>query len=214
MPSSTPSNPSDPPRPPARDAARFARVIARIDQLNSQDPTQEVVGGFSHPRELLYATRLSAWVMRLNPQASEALQIAARGQHVCRWTIPRSRYEMNRCGYLRWRETLKAFHAETVAQLMQEVGYAQEMIQRVRLIMSKRRLQDDADTQTLEDALCLIFLETQFADLKKKTPEEKMREVVRKTWAKMSAQGRTTALALDLSEEDRAFITQSVVGSP
>ncbi len=117
---------------------------------------------------------------------------------------------MTRRGYLRWRETLKAFHADTVAQLMQETGYVQEMIQRVRIIMSKRQLQDDPDTQTLEDSLCLVFLETQFADLKKKTAEEKMREVVRKTWAKMSERGRTTALALNLSEDDRAFITRSV----
>ena len=210
MPSSAPSSPSDPPRPPAPDAERFARVIERIDQLNSQDPNSEAVGGVSHPRELLYAQRLSVWVERLDPHASEALRIAARGQHVCRWTIPRQRYEMNRRGYLRWRETLKAFHADTVAALMREVGYPEAMIQQVRTIMGKRQLQDDAETQTLEDALCLVFLETQYADLRKKTSDEKMCEILRKTWVKMSPRGRAAALALPMSEAERQFIGQAL----
>ena len=210
MPSSAPSSPSDPPRPPAPDAERFARVIERIDQLNSQDPNSEAVGGVSHPRELLYAQRLSVWVERLDPHASEALRIAARGQHVCRWTIPRQRYEMNRRGYLRWRETLKAFHADTVATLMRDVGYPEAMVQRVRTIMGKRQLQDDAETQTLEDALCLVFLETQYADLRKKTSDEKMCEILRKTWVKMSPRGRAAALALPMSEAERQFIEQAL----
>ena len=191
---------------------RFQQVIARIDQLNRDDPTQEIEDGVSHPRELLYSQRLTGWVLRLNPGASEALRIAAHGQHVCRWTIPRSRYEMNRKGYLRWREALKAFHADTVAELMGGAGYPAELIQRVRVIMGKRELPHDSETQTLEDALCLVFLETQFADLKRKTSEEKMREIVRKTWQKMSAQGRAEALKLPLGEEDRAFLRQAIAG--
>ena len=210
MPSSIPSSPNLPHQPPTRDAERFARVIERIDRLNSDDPNQEIAGGVAHPRELLYAQRLSAWVERLDPRAAEELRIAARGQHVCRWTIPRQRYEMNRRGYLRWRETLKAFHADTVATLMQEVGYPDAMIQRVRTIMGKRQLQDDSETQTLEDALCLVFLETQFADLRKKTADDKMREILQKTWAKVSPRGRAAALTLPLSDEDRRFIEQAL----
>ena len=186
------------------------QVLERIDQLNSGDTNQEMVGGVAHPRELLYAQRLTAWVLRLNPQASEELRLAARGQHVQRWTIPRNRYEMNRRGYLRWRETLKAFHAETVAGLMREAGYPGEAIQRVKEIMGKRRLHEDPDTQTLEDALCLVFLETQFSDLRKKTSDEKMTEILRKTWRKMSEQGRAEALKLPLSEEDRRYLTQAL----
>ena len=197
-----------PARPPQRVKHTPHQLIARIDELNRQDPNQEFVNGVAHPRELLYSQRLSAWVERLDPRASEALRIATRGQHVCRWTIPRSRYEMTRRGYLRWRETLKAFHADTVAALMQEAGYPDQMSQRVRTIMGKRQLQDDPDTQTLEDALCLVFLETQFADLRKKTPDKKMREILRKTWVKMSARGRAAALALPLAQDDRRFIEQ------
>ena len=189
---------------------RLQEIIERIDQLNREDPNKELVGGIAHPRELLYAKRLTEWVLRLDPDASEVLRIAARGQHVCRWTIPRQRYEMNRRGYLRWRETLKAFHAKTVGELMRAVGYPEELIERVQQVMSKRRLQDDPDSQTLEDALCLVFLETQFAELRQKTPGDKMQDILQKTWKKMSDQARAAALALPLGGEDKQFLAQAL----
>ena len=190
---------------------RLATLIARIDCCNREDPNTEFVEGANRPRELVYAERLSAWVLRLDPQASEALRIVARGQHICRWMIPRSRYEMNRQGYMRWRETLKAFHAQKVAELMRGVGNPDDMIERVRVLIGKRQLPHDRDTQTLEDALCLVFLETQFADLRRKTPPDKMAEILRKTWAKMSERGRAAALTLPLSDEDRRFIEQALL---
>ena len=189
---------------------RLQRVLARIDQLNSEDPNTELVDGVARPRELVYAERLTTWVLRLNPNASEALRIAARGQHVQRWTIPRERYERNRRGYLRWREVLKAFHAQTVVQIMREKGYPDDVVQRVERLIKKKDLAADPDTQTLEDALCLVFLETQFGDLKQKTPEDKMREIIRKTWQKMSEHSRAEALRLNLRPEDRDFLSRAL----
>ena len=189
---------------------RLKQVLARIDRLNSEDPNTDVAGGVSHPRELLYSQRVTAWVLRLDPNAPEGLRIAARGQHVKRWTIPRDRYPRTRAGYLKWRETLKAFHADTVAGLMREAGYAEPEVQRVRILMSKRRLADDPDTQTLEDALCLLFLETQFSALRQKTIESTMRDVLRKTWGKMSAHAREEALKLPLAEADRQFLERAL----
>ena len=190
------------------DPDRLQRVLARIDQLNSQDPNTELVSGIAQPRELVYAQRLTDWVLRLDPDASETLRIAARGQHVQRWTIPRERYERNRRDYLRWREVLKAFHAQTVTGLMEEIGYPAAMAEQVRRVILKKDLADP-DTQTIEDALCLVFLETQFADLRRKTPEEKMREVLRKTWKKMSERARKEALRLSLAPDDLAFLLRS-----
>jgi hypothetical protein len=192
------------------DAGGLQRLLDRIDRLNAEDPNREAADTGSQPRELAYAKRLIAWVLRLDPNASEALRIAARGQHVRRWTIPRSRYPMTRAGYLRWREALKAFHADTIAGLMREEGYPETAIERVRLLMGKRRLGSDPETQTLEDALCLVFLETQFADLRHKTPDEKMREILRKTWRKMSERARAEALALPLSEADRRYLESAL----
>ncbi len=193
-------------------STRLSRLLERIDQLNREDPNTEIVDGVPHPRELLYSTRLTGWVLRLAPNASDALRIAARGQHVRRWTIPRTRYEMNRRGYLRWRETLKTFHADTVTGLMREEGFPDAEIERVRTIMGKRTLPHDPDAQTLEDALCLVFLETQFADLRQKTPEDKMRDILKKSWAKMSECGRAEALRLPMREEDRAVLEQALAG--
>ena len=189
---------------------RFERVIAAIDRLNSDDPNTDVVGGTARPRELVYSERVTAWVARLRPGASEALRIAARGQHVQRWTIPRERYERTRRGYLRWRETLKTFHAERVAELMRAAGYPEADVARVREIMSKRRLPEDPETQALEDALCLVFLDTQLEDLKRKTLDETMRGVVRKTWQKMSPPAREEALRLPLSDETMRWVKETV----
>ena len=189
---------------------RLEQVLTRIDQLNAQDPNQELVEGVARPHELAYAERLTHWVLRLAPDASEPLRIAARGQHVQRWTIPRSRYEMTRRGYLRWRETLKTFHADTVAGLMREAGYPDEEMDRVRRLIMKKDLGRDPETQALEDALCLVFLETQFADLRHKTAPEKMREVLQKTWKKMSEPARVLALAVPLAPEDRAFVKDAL----
>ena len=183
---------------------RLQQVLDRLDALNRDDPAS---------RELPYAQQLTGWVQRLNPKASEVLLIAARGQHVRRWTIPRSQYPMNRQGYLRWRETLKSFHADTVAGVMREAGYQDEEIGRVRRLMSKRELGSDAETQTLEDALCLVFLDTQFADLRAKTSDDKMVEVLRKTWIKMSEAARAEALRLSLGAAEQELLKQALSSS-
>lgn len=190
--------------------APLAQVLARLDELNRADPNHDPVNGIPQPRELVYAQRLTEWVLRLEPQASEALRIAARGQHVQRWTIPRSQYPMTRQGYLRWRETLKTFHAKTVAELMREAGYDDGMIQRVTRLITKKNLGTDPEVQTLEDALCLLFLEAQFADLQRKTADEKMREVVRKTWRKMSPQAHEEARRLALSPDALAYLAEAL----
>ena len=188
--------------------APLAQVLARLDELNRADPNHDTVNGIPQPRELVYAQRLTEWVLRLEPQASEALRIAARGQHVRRWTIPRSQYPMTRQGYLRWRETLKTFHAKTVAELMRQAGYDDGMVQGVTRLITKKDLGTDRDVQTLEDALCLLFLEAQFADLKRKTADETMREVLRKTWRKMSPRAHEEARRLALGPQERAYLAE------
>ena len=120
---------------------RFSEAWRRFDEENGQDPNHVVVDGVSHPRELLYAERLTEWVLRLNPEASEHLLLAARSQHICRWTIPRHSYEMTRAGYLRWRTDLKQFHARKSVEILGEVGYEKETIARVRDLNLKKLLE-------------------------------------------------------------------------
>ncbi len=188
---------------------KFNTVLSKIDALNAEDPNRVMAGDKACPRELLYSQKLTDWILKLAPQASEELRIAARGQHVCRWKVPREQYEMNRQGYLRWREGLKKFHAETVAGLMKEAGYEEQKIQRVKTLILKKDLRGDPETQTLEDGLCLVFLETQFADLIAKTPSEKMVVIVQKTWQKMSARGKAAALTVSMGQAEKNMLVQS-----
>src|SRR5262245_52900758 len=117
--------------------ARFREAVRRFDEENSCDPNQDVVESQPVPREQLYAPRLSAWVLKLCPNASEELRLAARCQHLCRWMIPRHRYEMNRAGYLRWRNDLKKFHADKAGQILREAGYGGDVVARVRALNLK-----------------------------------------------------------------------------
>src|SRR5207249_10366915 len=138
-------------------SGRFQDAIARFDAANAQDPR-----GIQLP----YAQRLSAWVERLAPDASEALRLAARCQHLRRWEIPRESYPAGRVGYLKWREALKHFHAEEAGKILREVCYDDVTIERVRNLNLKKK---DPETSVLEDALCLLFLETQFDETTAKT---------------------------------------------
>lgn len=187
---------------------KFTEAIRRFDEENSRDPHQEP--GEGEARELIYARRLTAWVKRLAPQASETLLLAARSQHLCRWEIPRSSYEMTRAGYLRWRAELKEFHAKKSAAILQAVGYDEEVIAQVQDLNRKKNLGRDPECQVLEDALCLVTLEFQLADLMAKTDSEKMIGILRKTWKKMSEQARQEALQLPYSPEQRALIVSAL----
>src|ERR1051326_4435584 len=192
---------SDPFRP--LDPQRFERALARFDEENSRDPNHELVNGVKHPRELIYAQWLTDWVLRLNPNASEELRLAARCQHLRRWEIPRNSYPMTRVGYLQWREGLKKFHAQKAGEILKEVGYPPEIITGVQNLNLKKDFPKDPETRALEDALCLVFLEHQFADLASKTAEDKMINAVQKTWKKMTEQARTEALKLSYTDKEK-----------
>jgi Domain of unknown function (DUF4202) len=189
---------------------RFSEAFRRFDAENRADPNLVVVEGVAHPQELLYAERLTDWVLRLAPEASEHLLLAARSQHIRRWTIPRASYEMTRAGYLKWRADLKQFHAGQSAKILGEVGYGEEMIQRVRDLNLKKLLGRDADSQVLEDALCLVTLQYQLTDLVAKTEPGKMIDILRKTWKKMSQAARKHALALTYSNTEKRLIEEAL----
>jgi hypothetical protein len=177
---------------------RLIAAIAAIDAYNAADPKHEAVP---------YAERMTAWLKRLEPEASEALQLAAHAQHIGRWTIPRSTYPEGLPSYSRWRRDLGRFHAETAGKIMQEVGYDAATVARVGALIRKEGLGRDAETQALEDAACLVFLEIGFEDFSRRHPDDKVVDIVAKTWRKMGPKGR--ALALKLVEElapDRAAL--------
>ena len=185
---------------------QFQKAIARFDDENSRDPNLEN----GTPRELLYAQRLTAWVLKLRPDASEALRLAARCQHICRWEIPRATYEMSRAGYLKWRSDLKKFHAQKAGEILREIGYPEEVIARVQALNLKKNFPTDPEACVLEDALCLVFLEHQFAELAAKTDGEKMITVLQKSWGKMSSAAHAEALKLDYGLREKELLEKAL----
>ena len=201
---SAPFRPNDP--------QRFESALRRFDEENSRDPNHEAGDGIPHPRELLYAQRLTDWVLRLCPGASEELRLAARCQHICRWEIPRQSHPMTRAGYLQWRATLKKFHAQKAGDILREAGYPEDVIRRVQDLNLKKHFPDDPEARVLEDALCLVFLEFQFADLAAKTAADKTINALQKSWQKMTDAARAEALKLNYGEREKALLERALNG--
>lgn len=193
---------------------RFAAALARFDQENGRDPNPQIVAGVAHPRELIYAQWLTEWVLRLAPHASEALRLAARSQHLCRWLLPRDAYPRTRAGYLQWREQLKKFHAQKAGEILRELGYPEALILRVQELNLKKHIASDPESRVLEDALCLVFLERQFDELAGKTTPEKLINALQKCWKKMTPAGHAAALALPFSSQQKQWLEQALETMP
>ena len=144
------------------------------------------------------------------PEASAALQLAARSQHVRRWSIPRDSYPMTRKGYRDWRDALARFHTRTAAEVLARVGYEAHTVTRVQQLLQKERLRTDSEAQTLQDAVCLVFLEVQLEAFSRQHSEEKLLHILRRTWKKMSPPGRRLALQLDLPEAAASLLGKAV----
>src|SRR5262249_50025551 len=138
---------------------RLAAALEKFDVANREDPNRELFEGQQHPKELIYSWRMSRWLDRLAPDASEPLRLAARCQHLCRWMIPRASYPMTRAGYKQWRTDLAKFHADRAAEILRDLGYDAQTIARVGALVRKEHLKDDPEVQLLEDVICLVFLE-------------------------------------------------------
>jgi hypothetical protein len=192
------------------DPNRFDAALRRFDEENAKDPNHVTVDRAAQPRELVYARWLSDWVLKLSPDTSEALRLAARCQHICRWMVPRDSYPMTRAGYLQWREALKKFHAQKAGEILREVGYSDELIQRVQALNLKKDFPKDPETRVLEDALCLVFLEHQLADLAAKTTEDKVINALQKSWKKMTPMAREVAIGLRYNVTEKALMQKAL----
>jgi hypothetical protein len=189
---------------------RFEQAIQLIDQINAEDPISETWKGESFPKELLYSHRITQKLEQFAQDASEHLKIAARAQHIGRWKIQRSEYPMDRPGYLTWREELKKMHAEMTGQLLLATGYEETFISKVKFLIRKKQLKSDLETQALEDVVCLVFMEYYLEDFVAKHETEKVRDILKKTWGKMSEKGHKAALQLDFSPECLQIIQEAL----
>jgi hypothetical protein len=191
---------------------RFDAVIAAIDDANARDPRSVDIDGRAVPVELLYGRRMSAALAAMTPDASELLQIAVRGQHIERWTSPRTNYPPGRAGYLKWRSDLKDFHAHRMGEIMAAAGYTSEEGARVGALVRKERLRTDPEAQTLEDVACIIFLAHYLDEFLGKTDADdaKLARILAQTWKKMSEHGHAHAAKLDLPPHVLALLRRGL----
>lgn len=189
---------------------RFQRAIERFDTANAEDPNEDLVDGVAQPRELVYARRMTACLDRYRPDAPVPVRLAARCQHIRRWTSARADYPDGRDGYRQWRTELARFHASIAAAILRDVGYDAAVIARVESLLRKERLKADPDVQLLEDVICLVFLEHYLAAFVSKHDDDTLLRVLARTWRKMSDEGHRAALALELPPGLGALVERAV----
>ncbi|MEZ5798700.1 MAG: DUF4202 domain-containing protein [Paracoccaceae bacterium] len=164
----------------------LAVALAEIDRANAADPKGEA---------LVYGERMSAEMDRVFPAAPDVLRIAARGQHVERWLLPRGDYPEGKAGYLAWRREQGRRHAERVAGIMAAAGYDAVETGRVGVLLRKEGIKRDDEVQALEDVICLVFLRWYFAPFAEGKDPAQVLDIVEKTARKMSVAGRERVLA-------------------
>lgn len=189
---------------------RIALAHARMNAENAADPNSVETPGGRKPRELWMAERLEHWVRQIQTPPSTALLLAARCQHIMRWRIPRSEYDQGRVGYLKWRKDLAKMHADVATDILRQVGFDDATILAVREINLKQNLKVSPDVQAMEDALCLCFLEQEYTDFAQKHEDDKVVEIVEKTWRKMSPAGQKLALSLPLSGRPAQLVRRAL----
>ena len=189
---------------------KLEQALKAFDELNRQDPNKVAYMSGKIAKEQLYSQRMYARLLAFKPDANEALILAIYSQHIQRWKIARDTYPMTRQGYKQWRQKLALFHAETAAAVLVELGYDRETIVRVQYLLKKKGLKRDEDSQILEDVVCLVFIEYYLAEFAEKHNEEKLIDIIRKSWRKMSDKAHQVALNIDLPEKLKGLITKAI----
>jgi len=191
--------------------SRLDCAISAFDEYNSKDPNTEEYNGSKYPKELLYAERMTARLRSYAPDASEALVLASRCQHIGRWEIPRNTFPMDRKGYLQWRSKLSIHHAGIASEILVNCGYDNQSVERVRFLLQKKQLmQHHPETQVLEDVICLVFIEHYLNDFALQHDDDKVVDILRKTIKKMSPRALEEAGKISLPENVQSLVGEAL----
>ena len=188
----------------------YAQARSLIDAAHATDPARSPDG---RAAELVYAERMEAWVARLVPNATPLLRLAARCQHLERWSVPRASFPEGKPGYLAWRRSLYTKQAERASALLTQAAVSDGEAAEVATWVSKTGLKANPGTQALEDAACLVFLENEFGAFAAQHagyPREKFVDIIRKTWRKMSASAQELARGLTLPPGIAALVQAAI----
>ncbi len=199
---------------PPDDGERFARARALFEEAHADDP-KKTDDASRTPFAIVYHRALARWVLRLDPDAGEAIKLASLCQHLRRHLVPREDFPMDTLGYKRWRSTLAQRHVAEARTILLAVGYDDATVDRVSDFLLKRGLRKDSEVAHFEDAICLTFLEVELTSFATKHPEEKLVDILQKTWLKMTPRGQAEALALgsSLPEPLRSVVVRAVASS-
>lgn len=192
---------------------RLDAVFEKIDTANADDPRQVDVDGAAHPYEQLYSARMRETLMRVYPEASELLQIAAYAQHIRRWDIPRDEYPTGRDGYNKWRRAVREHHADEITKILSAEGYDENDIAHICHLIQKHQLKKDKESQALENVVAIVFLEhywQDFANQHDDYDDDKLVDIIAKTLKKMSPKGHKAALDLPLPQGTRDLIDKAI----
>lgn len=192
------------------DNTAFSQARQAIDQLHAEDPKKTTEG---QPAELVYADRMEHWLTLLQPEASPLLRLAARCQHLQRWSVPRASFPLDKVGYHAWRKSLYTKQASLASELLLASGLSTEQAAEVFTWVSKTGLKDNPGTQALEDAACLVFFVHEipgFAALHPDYTKEKYLTILSKTWRKMSKHAQETVLSLELPPDISALLKEAI----
>ncbi|KZF26438.1 hypothetical protein L228DRAFT_264835 [Xylona heveae TC161] len=194
-------------------ATPYQKALSAIDAAHAADPrVTTTTDGQQVPYELHYARKMTSYLEKVDPNASEVLRLAIRAQHLRRWEVPRDTYPMTRPGYFSWRTALKKRQAELGQQICLDSGLSASDAERIAALIRKENLKADTETQTLEDVACLVFLDDQFEEFEKNYDEEKIISILKKTWVKMSDRAHDLALQIDLSERAKGLVGRALAG--
>ena len=193
-----------------QDNARFQAAILRFDAENQKDPRRIKYKGAEYPKGVLYSRQLTRWVERLDPNASEAVRLAARCQNLRQWEVPRENYPKNRLGYLQWRQALAQFHKTLSSQILSEAGYDASMQKRVQALLQKKESSRNQGLQILQDAICLLFLEHEFSEFAQRICVAKFARIIRRMWDGMSSGAQQIAVEKVLQPADQLFVEKAL----
>ncbi len=189
---------------------RYAAAVQAIDDANALDPNQVRVRGAVQPLALAHGRYAVEWVQQLHPGPSELLLLAARAHHLRRWELPRSRYPEGKVGYHQWKRDQRQRHAHDVAVLLGPCGYSDDEIAQVQAWVRRDQLASDTGSQSVEDAACLVFIETQLADVATKLDHDHLVDVIRKTAKKMSAAALGAVARIPLGDTERQLLADAL----
>jgi hypothetical protein len=189
---------------------QLEQAFSQFDVYNYRDPNTEDWNGKSFPKELLYSIRMSDRLEKFAPNSPDHVKLAVRCQHIGRWEIARNSYPMDRKGYLQWRNALKFHHAKLAGQILQTCGCDEAMIEKVKFLLLKKELNRNAETQLMEDVICLVFVEYYLHDFAMKHEDDKVIDILKKTLMKMSKHAKDEVSNIKLAPKVAQLISIAV----